>query len=308
MRILVTGADGLIGGCFLKLHKDRFEEIYTLSRTPKTDCQFTDIIYELGSGEPLELPDVDLVVHFAAQTSNIFDESTFLDDFKINSVGTGELLQACLKLRRRPFFIYIGTATQLGYTNRLYKTPELPDDNPTTLYDLGKLAGEHLLFNLIQNGSIKGCSLRLCNVFGNMASELKPDRGVLDKVYQKCLKGEKVEVLGNGKFYRDYVHVEDVADAINSTINVRSEVNKKKYYLGSGQAVFVRTAFEIIRSKAFKETGYFSKICKTEIPVDINLIHLRHFQADLREFSEISGWRPKKSLHDSFTKKGSEGF
>ena len=295
MRILVTGATGLVGACFLKLHADKFDKVYTLTRKPETCSKFDNITFELGSGAPLKLPFVDAVIHFAAQTSAIVNEQTFVTNFKVNSIGTGELLNACLELKVRPFFIYIGTATQLGYTNKLYQMDDLPTDSPTTLYDLGKLAGEQLLFNLIQTGSIRGCSLRLCNVFGHLGPRLKSDRGLLDKIYEKCLNGEKIEILGNGKFYRDYIHVEDVADAINCTIETRNQMNDKKYYLGSGQAVYLKKAFTIIREVAFRKTGKFSEIKETNIPGNINKIHLRHFQADITEFSQVSGWCLQKN-------------
>ena len=118
---------------------------------------------------------------------------------------------------------------------------------------------------------------------------------LLDKIYEKCLNGEKIEILGNGKFYRDYIHVEDVADAINCTIETRNQMNEKKYYLGSGQAVYLKKAFTIIREVAFRKTGKFSEIKETNIPGNINKIHLRHFQADITEFSQVSGWCLQKN-------------
>ncbi len=298
MKLLITGSTGLIGSSFIKNYAKKFEKIFTLSRDIGCDTQFENIKFDFSKDRNLSIPSVDAIVHFAAQTSAIVTEKSFLDDLSVNSIGTGQLLKASLDLKKRPFFIYIGTATQLGYTRKLYSSDNLPPDSPTTLYDLGKLAGEQLLFNLINIGSIKGCSLRLCNVYGELTSSIKSDRGVLDKIYAKSLKGETIEVLGDGKFFRDYIHVEDVVKAVYCTLKNQDKIDGRVFYIGSGSAIHLREAFETIRDIAFKKSGNFSKINSTRIPKNINQIHLRHFQADIEEFVGISGWEPSCRLRD----------
>ena len=150
--------------------------------------------------------------------------------------------------------------------------------------------------SLISSDSIEGCSLRLCNVFGHLLSSQKNDRGILDKVYNRCLEGQPIEILGSGNFYRDYVHVNDVVDAIHHTILNRRVLNGTINYIGSGNAISLKEAFSIVRSIAMLKVSRKSKFKYTGVPSDINKIHLRNFKADIQDFSSLTGWFPKIGL------------
>ena len=296
MKLLITGSSGLIGGTFLQKKSENFTKIYTLGRSPSKLKEAEHIYYDFSSSSDLKLPEIDVVVHCAAQTSGVFNLDNLNSEFSINSIGTGNLLAACLKLKTKPFVLYLGTATQLGHTSKLYSLDELPSDSPTTLYDISKLGGEMILQNLRDQGLINGVSLRLCNVFGRLNKTQKSDRGILDKVYNKCLAGDTVNIIGDGEFLRDYVHVDDVSEAIMCTLLSINKLKRFKYYIGTGKSTSLLDAFSIVRNIALKQTSNFSKFQFSEINDSLNPIHLRNFEADIEEFCESTKWKPLKHL------------
>lgn len=298
MKLLITGSSGLIGDNFLCRKSEYFSKIYTLGRSPSKIQEAEHIYYDFSSDSIIDLPEIEVVVHCAAQTSGVFDLDNMTSSFNINSVGTGNLLAACLKLKQRPFVLYLGTATQLGYTSQLYSLDELPHDSPTTLYDLSKLGGEMILENLRDKNLISGVSLRLCNVYGKLNKMQKSDRGILDKVYNKCLVGDTVSIIGDGEYLRDYVHVDDVADAMMDALLSRESLYRFKYYIGSGRSFSLHDAFSIVRNIAYKQTSNYSEFQFTKISESVNPIHLRNFQADIGEFCEITNWKPTRHLQD----------
>jgi len=298
MKLLITGSSGLIGKRFLELHSNKFSEIYSLGRRKNPFNDVNHIYFDLSSLGRLELPQVDVVVHCAAQTSLVFDKREFLNNFNTNSFGTGNLLQACSRMGQKPFFLNLGTATQLGYTNKLYRMKDLPKDSPTTLYDISKLAGEMMLHNFCELDLIRGCSLRLCNVYGNLNERQKSDRGILDKIFRKCLLGKPVEILGDGTYLRDYIHLDDVCDAIYATLNSIKDCSNNTFYIGTGKSIRLKDAFSKLRNVAHKQNNVFSEFRYSQITKDINIIHLRNFQADITEFSKKTGWAPQRSISD----------
>ena len=59
--------------------------------------------------------------------------------------------------------------------------------------------------------------LRLSNVYGENLSKLnQKNRQILSKIIKNAITKKTINVYGNGKYFRDYVHVKDVYSIYNA--------------------------------------------------------------------------------------------
>ena len=300
MRLLLTGSNGLIGGYLLRNFSNRFEKIYCLGR--KKADKFEFINHDLRFSLKKNLPEVDVVLHLAAQTSVYDSEKFILENHKINTFGTINLLEKLKLQKNPPFFIFFGSATQVGYTNK--KTPIACEnkDNPITFYDLSKLCAERYLIHYINSNWIRGCSLRLCNVFGAHSLKQNIERGVIDRVFLKALAGKKISIYDGGLYIRDYIYIDDVISAIFDSLKNQEKINGKTFFLGSGNGTSIKKAFytAINVAKILTKKEPLVKIVKS--PINISLIEKRSFIADMKEFTNCTNWKPKYNLKTGLIK------
>ena len=123
-RILVTGSTGYLGSSILRALNDQSCEVKVL----QTDIRDENIW-------PGLLKDVDIIFHFAAQTSTYVANEDPLNDVKVNVLPVAALLVACSKHNFRPDIIFSGTVTQAGLTEH-WPVNESVKDDPVTIYDV----------------------------------------------------------------------------------------------------------------------------------------------------------------------------
>ena len=147
-------------------------------------------------------------------------------------------------------------------------------------------------------GTVCGATLRLSNVYGPGATGAKPDRDVLNRMIRAALRGEPLTVYGTGEYVRDYVFVEDVADAFLKAAAHGEEINGRHFVIGSGRGVTIRGAFELVAARVETLTGRRVPVVIANPATALSDIQKRNFVADTTRFSAATGWRPSWSLSD----------
>ncbi|MFP3880040.1 MAG: NAD-dependent epimerase/dehydratase family protein [Dehalococcoidia bacterium] len=159
---------------------------------------------------------VDAVVHLAAHTSVVESVENPEEDWDINVNGTLNLLEAC---RRRGVEKFI-----LASSNAVAGEQEPPIDEtkvpqPLSPYGASKLAAEGLCSAYYHSFGLKTVALRFANVYGPH-SEHKSS--VITKFMKKARKGEPLVIYGDGNQTRDFVHVDDICQAIHLVLTADS--------------------------------------------------------------------------------------
>ena len=297
MRAIVTGATGLIGSRFVKLYGSSFKKLYQLGRS-RAPIRAEWIDYDFSSGLPLVLPEVDAVFHFAGQTSVYISRDDVLRAININTIGFVRMLDTLRKQDKLPFVVFAGTATQVGFTDERKPLDKDYCNNPISFYDISKLAAENYLLQYVREGWIKGCSLRLCNVYGGRKNGYNLDRGVIDKIFQKAIKGESISIFGSGNYLRDYIHIDDVVSAFFTSLKHFDRVNGKYFNIGTGQGIILKDAFNLVVRLAEEVSGQSVEIKHIEPPENISLIEFRSFIADMSKYKDATGWTPNFTLEE----------
>lgn len=208
---LVSVADNMSSGERLFL-PDNVNRVY--------ECDLTD---EEAVHHVLEDTNPDLIYHLAAK-SDVRSESVGVNQFEYNTKITGNIVKSSHKFGN-PDILFTSSSTVYGHPDEIPVT-ESYDLNPISYYGAGKIGSESLL-RTYQNqteGDVK--IFRLANIVGpNLRGAVIPD--FIEKLSDNP---QELEILGNGKQMKSYMHVEDCVNAIlhitNSdatTVNIGTE-------------------------------------------------------------------------------------
>jgi nucleoside-diphosphate-sugar epimerase len=145
----------------------------------------------------------------------------------------------------------------------------------------------------VREGWLKGCTLRLANVFGGRTEGQQADRGVLDKVFTQVKLGEAIKVYGDGSYIRDYIFIDDVVSAlVAATIN-RDETNGRYFYIGTGKGTTLKDAFTKVIALARGDAEPHCIFQYVPPPNDLSPIEFRNSIIDSTAFYQATGWIPK---------------
>ena len=254
----------------------------------------TGDIREVGIWDSL-LKNVDVVFHFAAQTSIYQAEQQPQEDFQINVAPMLQILETCRSREWRPIILFSGTATEVGLPQYL-PVDETHPDQPITIYDFHKWLSENYLRYYCRQGWVKGAILRLANIYGPGPVSSSSDRGVLNMMIRRALSGQPITIYGQGNFIRDYIYIEDVARAfINAAIKI-DRVNSNYYLIGSGNGTTIADAFKLVAARVENKTGKQAMVEYVASPSSLSRIETRNFVANTRRFKEAANWEPAYSF------------
>ncbi|MFQ5899339.1 MAG: NAD-dependent epimerase/dehydratase family protein [Candidatus Methylomirabilia bacterium] len=254
MNILVTGGAGFIGshvvdryladghqvGVVDNLSTGRTEFVHPRARLYVVD------IHDPRLREVFEAERPEVVNHHAAQAEvrRSVDDPAF--DAQVNVLGSLTLLTCC-----RDFgvgrVIYASTGGAVYGDTAVLPTPEEHPRRPASPYGISKLAVEHYLACWETLHGIKGIVLRYANVYGPRQNPLG-EAGVVAIFTHRLLRREPAIINGDGLQTRDYVYVEDVAEA-NARALERPEVSGV-FNIGTGIETSVQELFIRLRTAA----------------------------------------------------------
>lgn len=137
---------------------------------------------------------------------------------------------------------------------------------PTTPYAASKLAADHIVLTYIKTFGIDASIIRPFNIYGPRQN-MKEYAGVIPLTIRRILKGECINVDGDGKQTRDYVFVSDVADA---TVDIYKNINTR------GKVLNVASGRSI-------EIGYLIEKIANIMKYDKPIVHGKRRVADVDE-------------------------
>jgi len=301
-HILITGSAGYLATNLIAQLQDTDCRITRLGRpgarfTPLTGkAQVVDIEGDIRDRAVWEtaLANVDIVFHFAAQTSVYVAEQNPSADLDINVVPMLHLLEICRAKGICPTILFSGTVTEMGLPVSL-PVDESHPDHPITVYDLHKWMAEKYLEYYTGTGIVRGCVLRLANVYGPGPRSSSADRGILNMMIRKAIQGETLTVYGNGNYSRDYIYIEDVVRAFLAAAGIEC-VNGQHFVIGSGQGSTVAQAINLVADRVEKKTGQRAPVVHVDPPASLSPIEERNFVADSTRFTQATGWKASVSL------------
>lgn len=302
-NILLTGANGYIGSSIANKLKNT-NRLFLLSRTggqsEKNIIHIKADITKKGVWKNI-LKNIDIIYHFAAQTSSQYANTYPSKDIKTNLMPIVDLVETCQKYHFSPDIIFAGTATETGFTDRNSINGNVKD-LPITIYDINKLAAEKYLQYYSNQLNKRSVILRLANIYGPGPTSSRPDRGIVNMMIKKALRGESIVIYGDGNFIRDYLHIDNVANAF---LLASANIEKTKgnyYFIGTGIGHTILKMATMIKEEVTKITGKKINIIFAPFPKDTSPIEHRNFIADSSNFKKDTNWSATISLREGIRK------
>ena len=296
-KIVVTGSHGYIAKAIVNQLKPIVSNIVKISHKKTNEVGFKHGDLCSVNFWKTILPETDIIFHLAALTSLRECETSPIKSIHANVTPTLAILEACKELNIHPILIFAGTATQVGVTPSLPVDESTPS-HPVTMYDYHKQIAEQHISMASRNNILTGITLRLGNVYGPGLHDNHKDRGIINKLVKQCLQGKNIKVYGDGQCMRDYIYVNDVANAFVQAAIHANKLSGKFFYIASGTGYTLQEAFQIIIDRVKKHTGQSNLIEYIPWPDDIFEIEKRNFVANINVFSSLTSWSPQTDYID----------
>jgi nucleoside-diphosphate-sugar epimerase len=238
---------------------------------------------------------IDVVFHLAAQTSTYEANRDPASDLRANVLPMLAMMLACRGLKKAPVVVSASTVTVCGLPTQLPVNEDHPEV-PVTMYDLHKQMAENYLKYHSRDGLVQGATLRLANVYGPGPRSSRMDRGILNQMVARGLKGEDITVYGAGEQIRDYVYVEDVARAFLAAAVHVPALNGGHFIISRGEGHSIMNAMQLVADRVLACKARKAKVVSVATPPGLSPIEARNFIGDTRRFREATGWQPRISL------------
>lgn len=257
--LLVTGGAGYVGSHTLRALVERGERVVVLDdlseghvtalagaaelvRADLADPAAGAVLDELFSREPF-----DAVLHFGGK-AYVGESVRDPEKYYRNNVTGGIHLLAAMARHRVPAVIFSSTCATYGIPERV----PIPDDHPqrpVSPYGRTKLAFERALEDFEAAHGIRHVNLRYFNAAGahesgELGEDHRPETHLIPLACEAALGRGNVALTVFGTDYdtpdgtciRDYVHVQDLADAhVAALADLRSGGASSSYNLGAGR-------------------------------------------------------------------------
>jgi len=298
-RVLITGGAGFIATHLaqalapnneLVLFDTGFED-RALSFTPlpshkNVRCVTGDILDPVQVAQAAQ--GCDTIVHMAAIVGVQEVLGKPKKTIEVNFLGTRNVLEAIAKPSSLYRFVYFSTSEVFGGMSF-----RVEEHHSTTFghvaearwsYSIAKLAGEHLTFAYRREGGLPAVIVRPFNVFGPLRTG---DHAVLQFVL-RALRGEPIEIHGDGSQIRSWCYVDDFVDALLRTLE-RPEAVGEDFNIGNSQntCTILDLAQRIVALTGSKAEIRFTHANFADIDLRI---------PRLRKAVDLLGFRPKWDL------------
>ena len=292
MKYVVTGGAGFIGSNIVKKLVSRGDSITVIDNlnTGKEEnlgsvrdkiTFLNDSILNVDLLEK-ETQGIDGVFHQAALAS-VQDSFSKPEEYhNVNVNGTENILKLAEKNNFK--IVYASSSSVYGDPERI-PIKEVDSKNPINPYAETKLQKEDLAKKYSKMG-VKVIGLRYFNVFGKGQS--KEYAGVLKLFLERIRDGLPPKINGNGTQFRDFVYVEDVANA--NIMSMDSNVNHDFFNVGTNTSITILDlARTIIKFSGLEIEPIFGPELKGDVKRTI---------ADISLIKEKIGWEPTVFLEE----------
>lgn len=300
MRFAVTGGAGYIGSALIKCLVEDGDYATSIDNLMKGDYIHLKgyansdnvklIIGDIRDDDLLHevFKDVDAVAHLAALPGLVQCRENPERAVSINVHGTYQVLDEARK-QGVGRVVFCSSAA-------VYGTPvSMPVDEghplkPLNLYGVTKLAGEKLMGAFHANHDMETINLRFGNVYG--VGMFTHWQTVIPKFVMQSLEGGPLTIFGDGKSSRDFVHVEDIVQAIILALKAEG-VGGETFNVG-GETVTIGNLAEIVSEELDKVTG--SSVSAVHLPPRLGETKMFSYKID--KIIEMLGYRPKWSVRN----------
>jgi dTDP-glucose 4,6-dehydratase len=304
LNIFVTGGCGFIPSNFINIYFEKYKNIHIYNVDKMDYCSNENNIFEYirnnnkytfikGNICDIDLIynifvkyNIDLVVHFAADTHVSISFEKPIQFITDNIIGTTSILEAAKKYNKLKKFIYISTDEVYGDIYD-FDAVESCLPHPTNPYSVTKISAEYMSIVYMKSFNIPVVITRSNNVFG---PNQYPDK-VIPKFIKQLKNNDKITIEGSGYVIRNFLHTEDLVNALDHII--KYGVIGEIYNIGSEIGCSVLE----LATKIIKILKKDEKYDKWIIKINDRPYNDKHYLLNYDKLKKL-GWKIKHTNFD----------
>ena len=261
MRVAVTGGAGYIGSTLAVRLLERGDDVVSVDDESIGDYGHLKRYRQGGKAECVvgDIRDIDLLVdewrgcdavaHLAALPGLVRCNEHPEEAVSVNVYGTYQVMEAARRLDIGRV-VFCSSASTYGVPVEMPVTEEHPQ-RPLNLYGVTKAAGEQVVNTYWDNHGIETVNLRFGNIYG--VGVYTRWGTVIPKFVNQGMSGEPLTVYGDGEYSRDFVHVQDISEAMTLALT-KQGVGGETFNVG-GETLTVNQIADIVKEEIAAETG-----------------------------------------------------
>ncbi len=205
------------------------------------------------------------------------------------------MLGAAQAAGHRPHVVFASSRLVYGQPDAL-PVAETAALAPASMYAAHKLCVEN--YHRIYSGQdvITATILRITNPFGADLSAKRKPYGFINNLIHQGLDGQPMTIYGNGQQLRDYLHIDDLVEAM-VLAGTRREACNETFNIGSGAGVSIHEAAILIQR--LTESGAVQFV---QWPAEYVLVESGSFVADIGRAGRLLGFKPGISFEEGLVR------
>ena len=314
MTVLVTGAAGFIGYHVAERLLARGERVVGVdSFNPYYDPKLKQARAKRLAGRPgfdmlrfdIAEPDrlhtylrssgADRVVHLAAQAGVRWSLDHPFDYERANVLGQLAVLEAC---RHQGIKHLVYASSSSVYGDRPLRADgggafheDDPVDAPVSLYAATKRAGELMSGTYCRLFGLAVSGLRFFTAYGPWG---RPDMAYFSFT-ERMLRGEPIEVFGEGRLARDFTYIDDIVDGVVGVLDRPPPPGEHRLLnVGDSRPVALMDMIAALE-RALGRTA--AKVFRPMQPGDVTATF-----ADISRIQALTGYQPKVPLEEGLVR------
>ena len=237
-------------------------------------------------GKIIEKFKPDVIIHLAGNASHSKSFENPLKDIDSNAKTTLFMLEKIRKLNPQCKFILGSTFIVIGKPKKLPVNENTPC-NPTTIYGTNRLSSEYFCKIYHEVYGLHTNIFRITNSYGPR-EQIIPKKNAVNFLIYKSFKKEEISIYNQGKFFRDFIYIDDVISGINTIL--KKGKSGELYWISSGKRTWFYEFGDILE----KTTG--CKVKYSETPVYTKKVDVGNFVVSNSKLRKL-GWSPKISVN-----------
>lgn len=227
----------------------------------------------------------DVCFHLVSSTIPQTSNANPRFDVQSNLQGTLTLLDACVRARVKKVVYLSSGGTVYGVPRFVPITEDHPTD-PTCSYGIVKLAVEKYLELYRSLHGLDYSVVRLSNPYGER-QRTSGAQGAVAVFLGKALRGETIEIWGDGNVSRDYVHISDVITCLLAVM-ASHDPRARLLNVGSGRACSINQLLKVIGAALQRDLA-IKHVPGRSFDVPSNVL-------SIERATSVLGWRPAVDL------------
>lgn len=291
-NVLLVGGTGFLGKHLAEEYLKLNYNVTILSRNKISITtgkgRIRHLVYNLDKKVPWDEITVNIGIAYFLYSPNIPRTNPYSlssDISKLSRIGQ-KFLDSCVKNKVKTICFPSSGGAVYGKSSSKILNENSPT-NPISNYGMSKLIFEKMLIMYQHLHNIDFLIFRISNVYGPFQNLNKP-QGVISHWLRNTIKGETIEIWGNGEVKRDYIYISDAVSAMVAA--TESSVRNEIFNIGYGVSYSLLDILEVFKKiLTFKLDHVYKEFHNTDVQ-DASL--------DVKLLKTTFAWSPKINLEE----------